>query len=191
MKASARAYAIQGLVKYHGLRNERLRLPFHSSLSVCTKARRTVTTVAFSPELTDDLIRINGKSPSRKEQARVLAVVNHLRQLSRFWSKKARIESRNPDVKGKGLGFSASGFAALGLATARALELDIRTPELSEVVRLGAGSASRSLTGAFSIWYANRNGRSYAEELTSASSIKLRTIIVPIESEIKTDRAHA
>ena len=191
LKASARAYAIQGLVKYHGLRNERLRLPFHDSISVCMKALPTITTVAFNREFADDRIWINGKSPSRKEQDRVFAVVNRLRHLSRLGSLKARIESRNPDVKGKGLGFSSSGFAALGLATARALELGIRTPELSEVVRLGAGSASRSLTGAFSIWYANRNGRSYAEELTSASSIKLKTIIVPIESEIKTDRAHA
>jgi len=121
----------------------------------------------------------------------VLAVVNHLRHKSGLGSLKARIESRNPDVKGKGLGFSASGFAAVGLATARALELDVKTRDLSEVVRLGAGSASRSLAGAFSIWYANRNGRSYAEELASASSIKMRTVIVPIESEIKTDRAHA
>ncbi len=191
LKASARAYAIQGLVKYHGLRNEKLRLPFHDSISVCMKALPTITTVAFNRELADDRIRINGKPPSRKEQDRVLAVVNRLRHLSRLGSLKARIESRNPDVKGKGLGFSASGFAALGLATARALELEVKTQELSEVVRLGAGSASRSLTGAFSIWYANRNGRSYAEELASASSIKLRTIIVPIESEIKTDRAHA
>jgi phosphomevalonate decarboxylase len=155
------------------------------------KALPTITTVSFNKEFTDDRIRISGKSPSKKEQDRVLSVVNHLRQQSRFGSLKARIESRNPDVKGKGLGFSASGFAALGLATAKALELDIRTPELSEVVRLGAGSASRSLAGAFSIWYANRNSRSYAEELASANSIKMRTIIVPIESDIKTDRAHA
>src|SRR5437660_10421355 len=165
MMACARSYSIQGVVKYHGLRNERLRLPLHDSITVCMKSLPTVTTVAFNRELTDDRIRINGKSPSRKEQDRVLAVVNHLRQLSRFGSTKARIESRNPDVKGKGLGFSASGFAALGLATASALDLDIKTPELSEVVRLGAGSASRSLAGGFSIWYANRNGRSYAEEL--------------------------
>src|SRR5437667_1311609 len=191
MKASARAYAIQGLVKYHGLRNERLRLPFHDSISVCMKALPTVTTVAFDREFAEDRIRINGKSPSRKEQDRVLAVVNHLRHLSRLESLKARIESRNPDVKGKGLGFSSSGFAALGLATARALNLGIKTSELSEVVRLGAGSASRSLAGAFSIWYANRNGRSYAEELASANSIKRRTIIVPIESQIKTKRAHS
>src|SRR5438128_5472812 len=127
LKASARAYAIQGLVKYHGLRNERLRLPFHDSISVCMKALPTITTVAFGREFADDRIRINGKSLSRKEQDRVLAVVDRLRRLSRLGSLKARIESRNPDVKGKGLGFSASGFAALGLATARALELGIRT----------------------------------------------------------------
>src|SRR5207245_10361415 len=34
-------------------------------------------------------------------------------------------------------------------------------------------------------------GRSYAEELASASSIGLRTLIVPIPSTIKTDKAHA
>ncbi|HEV2118806.1 MAG TPA: diphosphomevalonate decarboxylase [Candidatus Bathyarchaeia archaeon] len=191
LKASARAYAIQGLVKYHGLRNEKLRLPFHDSISVCMKALPTITTVSFNRDYGEDRIRINGKSPSRREQDRVLTVLNHLRHLSRQDDLKARIESRNPDVQGKGLGFSASGFAALGLATARALEFDIKTPELSEVVRLGAGSASRSLAGAFSIWYANRNGRSYAEVLASASSIRMRSIIVPIESDIKTDRAHA
>jgi phosphomevalonate decarboxylase len=191
MKATARAYAIQGLVKYHGLRNARLRIPFHDSISVCMKALPTITTVEFSREFAGDRIRIDGKSPSQKEQDRVFTVVNQLRQMSRFGSLKARIESRNPSVKGKGLGFSASGFAALGLATADALELDIGTPELSEVVRLGAGSASRSLAGAFSIWYANKNGRSYAEELAPATSIKMRTIIIPIASEVKTDRAHA
>ncbi len=121
----------------------------------------------------------------------MLSVVNWLRHLSRQDGLKARIESRNPEVKGKGLGFSASGFAALGLATAKALEIGINTAELSEVVRLGAGSASRSLAGGFSIWYANKNGHSYAEELASPRAIGMRTIIAPIESDIKTDTAHA
>jgi len=155
------------------------------------KALPTITTVAFDPELNEDHIRIDGKQPSRSEQNRILVVVDRLRRLARQKSLRARVESRNPEVKGKGLGFSASGFAALGLATANALELDIDARALSEVVRLGAGSASRSLTGAFSIWYANRNGRSFSEELAAANSIKLRTVIVPIESEIKTDKAHA
>lgn len=45
--------------------------------------------------------------------------------------------------------------------------------------------------GGFSMWYANRKGRSYAEQLASASSIRLRTLIIPIPSAMKTDRAHA
>src|SRR5437667_12652218 len=94
MKASSRAYAIQGLVKYHGLRNERLRLPFHDSISVCMKALPTITTVVFNREFADDRIRINGKSPSRKEQDRVITVVNNLRHLSLFGSVNTRIEYR-------------------------------------------------------------------------------------------------
>ncbi|MFQ5910383.1 MAG: diphosphomevalonate decarboxylase, partial [Thermoplasmata archaeon] len=47
MKASAVAHPIQGLVKYHGLQNERLRLPFHDSISVCTAPLATHTTIEF------------------------------------------------------------------------------------------------------------------------------------------------
>jgi phosphomevalonate decarboxylase len=190
LKCSARAYAIQGLVKYHGLKNARLRIPYHDSISVCMKSLPTTTTVETKGSLSSDKIRIDGLVPTRGETTRILAVVDRLRTLSSDKT-RFRIESRNPDVDGKGLGFSASGFAALGLATSRALGLDLATDELSEIVRLGAGSASRSLVGGFSIWYANRKGRSYAEQLASASSIRLRTLIAPIPSKIKTDRAHA
>ena len=190
MKYTARAYAIQGLAKYHGLKNPRLRIPYHDSISVCMKSLPTITTVEAKPSLSADKIRIDGLVPSKKETARVHAVVDKLRELADNKT-SLRIESRNPSIDGKGLGFSASGFSALGLATARALGLNLQTDVLSEIVRLGAGSASRSLVGGFSIWYANRNGRSYAEQLASPNSIKLRTLIVPIPSSIKTDRAHA
>ena len=190
MKYTARAYAIQGLAKYHGLKNARLRIPYHDSISVCMKSLPTITTVEAKPSLSADKIRIDGLVPSKKETARVHAVVDKLRELADDKT-SLRIESRNPSVDGKGLGFSASGFSALGLATSRALGLNLETDVLSEIVRLGAGSAARSLVGGFSIWYANRNGRSYAEQLASPSSIKLRTLIVPIPSSIKTDKAHA
>ncbi len=190
MKCTARAYAIQGLIKYHGLRNPKLRIPYHDSISVNMKSLPTITTVEAKPGLSADKIRIDGRVPTKKETARVYAVVDALRTRSADKT-RLRIESRNPNVDGKGLGFSASGFAALGLATSRALGLNLETDVLSEIVRLGAGSASRSLVGGFSIWYANRKGRSYSEQLASANSIKLRTLIVPIPSTIKTDKAHA
>jgi len=190
LKASARAYAIQGLVKYHGLKNARLRIPYHDSISVCMKSLDTVTTVETGNSLRRDSIRINGIVPTTGEEARARIVIDRLRELAGEKS-RVRVESRNASVKGKGLGFSASGFAALGLATSKALGLSLEPRELSEIVRLGAGSAARSLVGGFSIWYANRTGRSYAEQLASESSIKMRTLIVPIPSTIKTDKAHA
>ena len=190
MKVSARAYAIQGLVKYHGLKNAKLRIPYHDSISVCMKSLDTVTTVETGNSLHRDSIRINGTFPTTGEEARARVVIDKLRELAGDKT-RVSVESRNVSVKGKGLGFSASGFAALGLATSKALGLSLEPRELSEVVRLGAGSAARSLIGGFSIWYANRKGRSYAEQLASASSIKMKTLIVPIPSAIKTDRAHA
>jgi phosphomevalonate decarboxylase len=190
LKSTARAFAIQGLIKYHGLKNARLRIPYHDSISVCMKSLPTTTTVETKPNLSSDQIRIDGVVPTRREAARVHAVVDKLRTLAADKT-SLRIESRNPNVDGKGLGFSASGFAALGLGASRALGLNLETDELSEIVRLGAGSASRSLVGGFSIWYANRKGHSYAEQLAPARSIPLRTLIIPIPSTIKTDKAHA
>src|SRR5438128_8128833 len=154
------------------------------------KSLDTVTTVETGNSLRRDSIMINGTGPTTGEEARVRVVIDKLRELAGEKT-QLRVESRNANVKGKGLGFSASGFAALGLATSKALGLSLEPRELSEVVRLGAGSASRSLMGGFSIWHASRKGHSYAEQLASASSIRLRTLIVPIPSAIKTDRAHA
>lgn len=190
MKATARAYAIQGLIKYHGLKNPRLRIPYHDSISVCMRSLPTITTVESDPQLARDIIRIGSKRPSKAEHGRVLAVLDQLRKKSGKRTVHFRVESRNPEVNGKGLGFSASGFAALGLAASRALGLDFGPRDLSQVVRLGAGSAARSLVGGFSIWYASKNGQSYAEQLAPARSIPLRTIIAPIPSKVKTDKAH-
>ncbi|MDD5503594.1 MAG: hypothetical protein PHH26_09110, partial [Candidatus Thermoplasmatota archaeon] len=91
---------------------------------------------------------------------------------------------------GKGLGYSASAFAAIGRAGAAALSLDIDERSLSEIVRLGAGSATRSLTGSFSIWYANKRGRSYSEQLASPEALDFKMVIVPVPSKIKTEQAH-
>ncbi len=189
MKSTSRAFAIQGLVKYHGLRDPDLRLPYHDSISVCMKALPTITTVEMDTHYTRDEVRINGQTPGRRELDRVEVVLDTLRHVA---GKKlyGRIESRNPEVDGKGLGFSASGFAALGLAASTALGIEPGTRRLSEIVRLGAGSGSRSLVGGFSIWYASKNRHSYAEQLAGPNSVNLRTVIAPVKSTLKTDTAH-
>jgi len=190
VKATARAYAIQGLIKYHGLKSKKQRIPYHDSISVCMKSLPTITTVEFSETLRRDNYRINGKTPAKNEQDRIQVVLNALRSIARQKPLHVRVESRNPPVNGKGLGYSSSGFAALGLASAKALRMSFTPRMLSQIVRLGAGSASRSLVGGFSIWYANRNGLSYAEQLANEDEIPWRTIIVPVPSTIRTDTAH-
>jgi len=190
MKATATAHPIQGLIKYHGLKDPKKRIPFHDSISVCVEALQTTTTVEAAESLKENAIIINGSKPVRRDRERVEAVLNKLKNLAGYKG-YFRVASENSLKEGKGLGFSASGFAALGVAASQALELHLDHVLLSETVRLGAGSATRSLAGGFAIWHANRRGRSYAEQLPTRRDKDFSMLIVPIPSEIKTDEAHA
>jgi phosphomevalonate decarboxylase len=189
LKVTAIAHPIQGLVKYHGLKNPALRIPFHDSISVCADALETVTTVHFDKNLSDNLVIINDKRVAGVDLERIIAIVRRLANMANNID-HFKIVSKNNLLNGKGLGFSASGFAALGFASREALELDIDDVSLSEIVRLGAGSATRSLAGGFSIWYANKDGRSYAEQLAGPDSMDFMQVVIPIASDVKTDEAH-
>ena len=190
MKATAVAHPIQGLIKYHGLRDVMLRVPFHDSISVCVDALQTITTVEATRSLKEDLVIINRKKAMGRDLERVEVVLNKLRSMSGY-SGCFKVVSRNSITGGKGLGFSASGFAVLGTAACAALDFDIDYVSLSELVRLGAGSATRSLAGSFAIWYADKNGKSYAEPLVEPEAVDLGMVIVPIPSSVRTDEAHS
>ncbi|HVO36859.1 MAG TPA: hypothetical protein VMT01_01655 [Candidatus Acidoferrum sp.] len=189
MKATAVAHPIQGLIKYHGLRNVRLRIPFHDSVSVCIDALCTTTTVEASESLKRDSATVNGKEVAGADLERIEVVLNKLRKMAKYRG-HFKVVSQNSVIHGKGLGFSASGFAALGTAACASLGFSIDYMTLSELVRLGAGSATRSLAGSFAVWYANKNGKSYARPLVKPNLVKLCMVIVPVASSIKTDEAH-
>jgi len=190
MKATAIAHPIQGLIKYHGLRNPEKRIPFHDSISVCVEALQTTTTVEASESLKQNVIIINGKKASQRDRERVEVVLNKLKSLAKYKG-HFKVVSENSLKEGKGLGFSASGFAALGVATSKCLDVHLDPVSLSETVRLGAGSATRSLAGGFAIWHADEGGRSYGEQLLTKRDTGFSMVTVPIPSEIKTDEAHA
>jgi phosphomevalonate decarboxylase len=189
MKATSEAHPIQGLIKYHGLIDPIRRIPFHDSISVCAEAMKTTTTVETDSALTQDEITINGINLDGKAKDRVLVVLNELRRAAHVQD-KIKVVSENSVFEGKGLGFSASGFAALGVAVSEALGISLDYVKLSEIVRLGAGSATRSLAGGYALWYANKNGRSYAEQLAPPDALDLGMVIIPIPSEVRTDEAH-
>lgn len=144
-QATARAGANFALVKYWGKRDQRLNLPAAGSISVTLAGLQTQTTVALEPAPGADVFVLNGV-----EQApgRVGAVLDLMRELAGETA-ACRVESANDFPTGAGLASSASGFAALVVAAAGALGLNLSDRKLSELARLGSGSAARSIFGGF------------------------------------------
>lgn len=188
MKASATAHPIQGLIKYHGLKDESLRIPFHDSISVCTAPLCTRTTVEFGKW--EDSAEIDGKKAGEREMERILEVVDPLRKMAGTVH-GVRVSSINDFPSNIGLGASSSGFAALALACSRALGLDLSLEEVSRFARRGAGSASRAVTGGFSRWYAGEGDEtSFSRRIFSPAERDMAMLVAVVPAMKFTDTAH-
>ena len=188
MKASAIAHPIQGLIKYHGLRDEVLRIPFHDSISVATWPTATQTTVEFG-RFPADSASVDGRPLQGRELERVVAVVDEVRRRSGV-DLRFKMASTNNFPSNIGLGSSASGFAALAVAAAKAAGLRLSLEQLSVIARRGAGSASRSVTGAFSRWRAGfEDEESYSYQIAS-EDFQMGIVIALIPAVKSTEDAH-
>ncbi len=191
MKATAVAHPIQGLVKYHGMRDHELRLPYHDSISVCTAPSRTVTTVAFDTDLDGDRIVVEGETLQGGDAERVRRVIDAVRTQTSFADTPVRFESESTFPTNVGLGSSSSGMAAAAVATAGAANLDLDRGELSAIARLGSASAARSVTGGFSLLPGGGDDetcRSY--RLESPLEDELRIVGAVVEAYKETGDAH-
>jgi phosphomevalonate decarboxylase len=188
-KASAVAYPIQGLVKYHGLKDPVRRIPYHDSISLCTGPIHTHTTVEVLAAGAECQARIDGRAATGRPLQRVGVVMDELRERAGD-DRPFRMESRNDFPQYVGLGSSSSGFAALAVAGAAAYGLKLGPEELSEVARLGAGSASRAVTGGISEWVVE-GARSYSRMLLAPEDLEPWRIVVPlVQHEEPTENVH-
>lgn len=146
-RATALAHPNIALVKYWGKRDDALNLPASGSLSITLDGLHTRTSVRFDPALGEDDIVLNGRR-DEVESHKIGAFLDLLRARAGAFT-RARIVSENDFPTGAGLASSASGFAALTVATNRALGLDLGARELSALARRGSGSAARSIFGGF------------------------------------------
>ncbi len=180
-KVSAVAHPIQGLIKYHGLKDPVRRIPYHDSISVCTAPLTTHTT--FEPCGEDQNVAvIDGETVTGRPLQRIEAVVDAIREHAsdeRCW----RMESRNDFPQFVGLGSSSSGFAALAVAAAGAYGFDAPLERISEFARIGAGSACRAVTGGVSEWV-NEGARSFSRCIMDADAIDWR-IVVPVVDHLE------
>jgi phosphomevalonate decarboxylase len=193
MKATARAHPIQGLVKYHGMRDEELRLPYHDSISVCTAPSNTTTTVAFEPDREADTYVVDGETVDGRGAERIRDVVDHVRDLADL-DHRVRFESENSFPTNVGFGSSSSGFAAAAMALVEAAGLDMTRPEVSTVARRGSSSAARAVTGAFSHLHTGMNDRDCrSERIDVPDEVEddLRIVGGLVPSYKETEQAHA
>jgi len=189
MKATATAHPIQGLVKYHGMRDPELRLPYHDSISVCTAPSRTTTTVEFGAT-DEDLYVVDGDRVEGRGAERIDAVVDHVRHLADL-DAPVRLESENSFQSNVGFGSSSSGFAAAAMALAEAAGLDLTRPEISTIARRGSSSAARAVTGAFSHLYAGLNDDDCrSERIETDLEDELRIVAALVPSYKETEQAH-
>lgn len=185
MKGTAVARANIAFIKYWGNLNDDLRLPMNGSISMTLDRLRTVTTVEFSPALTKDEIEVDGVEPSPGAKGRIVAHLDRLRSLVGE-SLKARVVSVNDFPTGVGLASSASGFAALTLAAAAALEMGLEDRELSTLARLGSGSATRSIWGGYVEWVAGaKHEDSFASQIAPPEHWEICDCIALVSTDTK------
>jgi len=133
------------LVKYWGKRDAAENLPAAGSLSLTLAELRTRTSVIFDPALPADDFILAGA----RQAGDALARVSRFLDLVRPPGAHARVVSENNFPTASGLASSASAFAALAHAAARAAGLRLTPRELSALARRGSGSAARSIFGGF------------------------------------------
>lgn len=168
MSKTVRAHANIALIKYWGKKDEVLRLPSNSSLSLTLDAFYTDTLVEYDESLTADVFILNGEVQNEASSKRVIEFMNLIRRRYNI-SKYAKVTSENHVPTGAGLASSASAYAAL--AKAATLELDLTDRELSSLARMGSGSASRSIYGGFVRWNMGTSDvTSYAEPIAESWS---------------------
>lgn len=164
------------LVKYWGKRDDKLILPYNSSLSITLDTQdetgkffRTVTSVMRSKKLKEDVFYLNGVRQDLKDKDVLerFQIIDQLRAAAKI-KDRVLVVSENSFPTGAGLASSAAGISALVHATAGAFGLKLSEKELSIIARQGSGSSCRSICGGFVIWNkgAAADGKdSYAETL--------------------------
>ncbi len=179
MKATATAPANIAFIKYWGKKDEKLRLPLNSSISMNLSGSYTTTTVEFSPVFTKDSVELFTGNFSPEEVARVIAYIDLIRKQSHI-PHRVKMATKNTFPKGAGAAASASGFAALTVAGFAAAGTHMSDNELSRFARLGSGSACRSIPDGFVFWEDE-----YAVSLYPSGYWDIRDALVIVDSSMK------
>lgn len=185
LAATARAHPNIAFIKYWGNRDDRLRLPANSSLSMNLSGIYTQTTVTWSSTLDQDQLVLNQRTEFGPALNRVIAHLDQLRQRYGIQG-RAVVETVNNFPMGAGIASSAAAFAALTLAATAAAGIHLSERELTTLARLGSGSAARSIPAGYVEWRAgDTHDTSFAESVAPPEHWPLFDIIAVVSAEHK------
>ncbi|KAB8144927.1 diphosphomevalonate decarboxylase [Chloroflexia bacterium SDU3-3] len=196
--ATAIAPANIAFIKYWGVQDSERILPYNGSISLNLDSCLTTTTVSFDPALEADEVTLTlyGQQPQAASGGPLGRVVRHLDRLRALAGvqTRARVMSENNFPSDAGIASSAAAFAALTLAGAAALGLDVGEAELSRLARLsGSGSASRSIPTGYAEWLVPEgpfdaeawDRDSYAVSLAPAEHWALADVVAVVDAGAK------
>lgn len=188
-KATVEAPSNIAFVKYWGVEDLDRAIPRAPSLSMTLRRCATRTTVAFTPdsEATSTVQVADARGTLHPADDHFAEPVLHHLDRLRTWAERPgsfRVATQNSFPAAAGLGSSASGFAALTLATLRALDTWPDTATRSALTRQsGSGSAARSVLGGYVAW---PHGNNYvAEPIAPHTHWDLRDVIAVVETDPK------
>lgn len=178
MKITARANSNIALVKYWGKLDEAKNLPATGSLSLTLDCFTTTTTL-IPIEARQDMLVLNGRAAEGKAAERV----RNFLDLFRARAEKPihfEVVSTNNFPTASGLASSASGFAALAMAANQAFGLDYSAEGLSQIARMGSGSAARSIFDGFALMRAARdfNDDVFASQVHAHADLDVKMIVI-------------
>ena len=182
LSATAQAYPNIAFIKYWGNRDNSLRLPASGSISMNLDGLITQTCLELDPGLSADTLTLNHQPAPPLALSRMAIFLDLVRLLAGK-NLYARVETENNFPTGAGVASSASAFAALAVAAARAYGLTLSQRDLSRLARRGSGSACRSIPAGFVEWKKGNSDRSsYAVSIAPPDHWDLVDLVTVVQS---------
>jgi diphosphomevalonate decarboxylase len=190
-RATAVAPANIAFVKYWGVQDAALTLPYNESVSMNLDRCLTTTTVHFDPRFNDDDVALtlygqDERPAEGRARERVVAQLDRIRQRAGVET-RALVRSENNFPSDAGIASSAAAFAALTTAAVAALGLQLSEQELSILTRRsGSGSACRSIPTGFVHWRNDGTDEgSYAVSIAPPDHWPLADIVAVVDPGVK------
>lgn len=185
--ATVEAPANIAFIKYWGATDLERAVPVNPSISMTLArcvSRTTVTCLGAGEADVVEIVADDGSTMPAGGAFRS-RIVAHLERL-RAESAEAcgfEVRTRNSFPAAAGMASSASGFAALTIATMRALGHDPGVAELSRLARLsGSGSAARSVLGGYVEWPTAGSEELHAQQIAAAEHWTLCDVVALVQT---------